>query len=115
MRLRLLNKAFSGIGWVASFSGCQLLCNLILTIILARLLSPEDYGVYALCLIVVNLLQVFSGLGINAAVIQIDSVDNIFFCHWIFFNLHAVLSSNASEYYCFVNFDFTIPYFWSKH
>ena len=79
MRLRLLNKAFSGIGWVASFSGCQLLCNLILTIILARLLSPEDYGVYALCLIVVNLLQVFSGLGINAAVIQIDSVDNIFF------------------------------------
>lgn len=40
------------------------------TIVLARLLSPSDYGVYAMALAVIALLELFQEYGLSSAIIQ---------------------------------------------
>ena len=51
--------------------------NIILNIILARLLAPEDYGVLAILNVFVVLAQVISQNGINNALIQKDNPDHL--------------------------------------
>ena len=65
----MLNKSLSGIGWVTGFSLAQLVANVLLTMILARLLSPEEFGSYALCLVIISFLQIFAQMGTGAAVV----------------------------------------------
>lgn len=51
------------------------LIGVISTIVLARLLTPDDFGVVALALLVLGLAVVFLDLGINVAVIQRSGLD----------------------------------------
>lgn len=44
--------------------------NLLLTAILARILTPEDYGVVAVTTVFTNFFSIFADMGIGAAVIQ---------------------------------------------
>lgn len=50
--------------------------QLFIQIILARLLSPNDFGMLALVLVFINLAQVFIQSGFNTALIQKEEVDN---------------------------------------
>lgn len=57
--------------------------NLLLTAILARILTPEDYGVVAVTTVFTNFFSIFADMGIGTAVIQnkeltVDDTDNIF-------------------------------------
>lgn len=59
------------------------LINLILTAILARILTPEDYGIVAVTTVFTNFFNVFADMGIGTAVIQDkelseDDINNIF-------------------------------------
>ena len=56
--------------------GTQLV-NIVLNIILARLLAPEDYGVLAILNVFVVLAQVISQNGINNALIQKENPDEL--------------------------------------
>lgn len=51
--------------------------NVVLNIILARLLSPEDYGVLAILSVFIVLAQVISQNGINNALIQKENPDDL--------------------------------------
>ncbi|MGK0173947.1 MAG: O-antigen/teichoic acid export membrane protein [Ulvibacter sp.] len=66
----LKEKAIKSIRWTTAgaliFTAIQFLQN----IILARLLEPEDFGIMALVLVVVGLVQPFFDLGLSAAIIQ---------------------------------------------
>lgn len=44
--------------------------NLLLTVILARLLSPEDYGVVAVATVFTGFFSVFADMGLGAGIIQ---------------------------------------------
>lgn len=44
--------------------------TLIMTIVLARLLTPADFGLFALALVVVNLFDYVKDLGVGAALVQ---------------------------------------------
>ena len=60
----------TGLGWTAGSFGGMRLIAFAQTIILARLLSPADFGAFAMASLSVSLAQVFSGLGLAQAVIQ---------------------------------------------
>ena len=49
--------------------------NFIIGIVLARLLSPSDYGVYSILLIFINIGQTVVVAGLNSALIQRTDVD----------------------------------------
>jgi O-antigen/teichoic acid export membrane protein len=68
--MSLKDKILHGILWV-SISGILLkFINFTVTIILARLLEPQDFGLVAIALIVVNFFEIFHDLGIRPALIH---------------------------------------------
>jgi len=59
-----------GVLWVSLSTGSLKIINVIIGIILARLLEPEDFGLVALALIAVNFFEMFRDLGIGSALIH---------------------------------------------
>lgn len=70
-------KTISGLFWAfAEKIGTQLI-GLVVSIILARLLMPEEYGVISVVFVFINLCSVFVDSGFARALIQKDNVDDI--------------------------------------
>lgn len=63
-------KMFKGVFWSAVERYSGTLMSLIVSIVLARLLRPEDYGVVAIVLVIIGFLNIFSSMGIGPAIIQ---------------------------------------------
>lgn len=59
----------------------------LVTLVLARILSPSDYGVVALITVVVTMLEVFSTRGYNQALIQKEEVDHLDYSTVFFINM----------------------------
>lgn len=74
---------------------------LLVQIILARILSPSDYGTIALLLVFINILQVFVDSGLGNALIQKKEADDLDFSTIFLFNcvlclvLYALLAIAA--------------------
>lgn len=49
--------------------------NLVIQIILARILAPEDFGSLAIILAIVNFLAIFVQSGLATAIVQKNDVD----------------------------------------
>jgi len=65
-------KVVSAIGWSTGIKvGFQML-TWAMTLLVVRILSPDDYGLVALSQVVINLLWVFSNLGLGDALVQRD-------------------------------------------
>ena len=63
-------RVASGLAWTAgTFAGIRLL-GMAQTVILARLLSPSDFGTYAMVSIATGTLHLLTGIGVGEAVIQ---------------------------------------------
>jgi PST family polysaccharide transporter len=64
------NRTLSGLLWTSLGTGAQAVLQLVVLAILARLLTPADFGLAAAALVVVGFSAVFSQLGIGPAVVQ---------------------------------------------
>ena len=104
----MLNKSLSGIGWVTGFSLAQLVANVLLTMILARLLSPEEFGSYALCLVIISFLQIFAQMGTGAAVIQAQDANNEFLSSGLSITLIASITVTILTVIAVLLYDLTI-------
>ena len=60
---------------------------LIVSVVLARILSPEDYGTIALITVFINILNVFVDSGLGTALIQKKDADNIDFSSVFYTNI----------------------------
>ena len=60
----------SGSAWIISVRWSLRLLGLISTIVLARLLTPADYGIVAIASMIVGLVEIFSRAGLGSAVIR---------------------------------------------
>lgn len=70
----LRKRTLSGVAWnVLGTSGHRLSAG-ILTIVLARLLGPEEFGVVAAALIVIGFAQIFTSLGVGPALVQVPTL-----------------------------------------
>jgi PST family polysaccharide transporter len=66
----LTKSTLSGFAWQYTSFISQALLQLIVLAVLARLLSPEDFGVLGLAMIFVGFAALFSQLGVGPALIQ---------------------------------------------
>lgn len=77
---------FSNFFWrFAERCGAQLV-TLIVSVVLARILSPDDYGTVALITVFTNIMQVFVDSGLSTALIQKKDADDLDFSSVFYFN-----------------------------
>lgn len=80
------NKVASNFLWrFAERCGAQIV-SFVVSIILARILVPEDYGTVALVTVFTTILQVFVDSGLGTALIQKKDADDLDFSSVFFFN-----------------------------
>lgn len=70
--------------------GAQLV-TLIVSIVLARILTPEDYGTVALVTVFTTIMQVFVDSGLGTALIQKKDADDLDFSSVFYFNFAICL------------------------
>jgi O-antigen/teichoic acid export membrane protein len=68
--MSLTRKTTRGIFWVAFSNILIKVINFMITVILARLLDPEHFGLVSLGLVVVNFFEIFRDMGIGTALIH---------------------------------------------
>ena len=66
----------SSVGWKILERGGASLVSLVVQIVMARLLSPEQFGALAVMLVFINLGNVFVQSGLNTALVQSPGVDD---------------------------------------
>jgi len=74
----------------AERSGAQIV-SFIVSIVLARILTPNDYGTIAIVTIFINILQVFVDSGMGNALIQKKDADDLDFSSVFYFNFVTCL------------------------
>lgn len=67
----------NGFFWIFMERICAQGVTFVVSVLLARLLFPEDYGLIAIAQIFINIANVFVSHGLNTALIQKDDVDDI--------------------------------------
>lgn len=85
--MSLREKAITGAVWnaISRFSSYGL--EFIIGVILARILSPEDFGIIASITVIIAFLEVFINSGYSQALIRQKEFDNISFSTVFWFNL----------------------------
>lgn len=68
--MSLRNKTFRGILWASSTNLAMRILNLSISMILARLLMPSDFGLMSLTLTIINTFDIIREFGIGQAIIQ---------------------------------------------
>ena len=81
------NKILSGVFWKFMERMLAQMVSMVVAIVLARLLSPSDYGTIALVTIFITIANVFISDGFGASLIQKKDADNIDFSTVFFFNI----------------------------
>lgn len=81
------SKIFSGLIWKFGERITAQLISLLVSIILARLLSPDEYGAVAIVMIFITLANVFVSSGFGNALIQKKDADNLDFSSVFYINI----------------------------
>jgi O-antigen/teichoic acid export membrane protein len=66
----LVKQSVVGVVWTSLAMGAQSVLQLVALIVLARLLSPNEFGVFAAALVVLGISSIFSELGVGPAIVQ---------------------------------------------
>lgn len=74
-RQNLTQQAVSGLLWASSGTVAHALLQAMTMVVLARLLSPQDFGLLGAALVVVGISAVFSQMGIGPALVQLSKLE----------------------------------------
>jgi PST family polysaccharide transporter len=66
----MTNRTLSGLFWTSLATGANVVLLLLVVMVLARLLSPADFGLAAAALMVMGFTAIFSECGVGPAVVQ---------------------------------------------
>ena len=83
MKLNFRKELISGVIYTGIGKYSSLLISLIITAILARLLSPNDFGIIAIATVIITFFNLISEIGIAPAIVQYkelskEDISNIF-------------------------------------
>ena len=81
------NSIVTNVIWRLAESWCAQLISLVVSIILARLLLPNDYGTVAIVTVFISILNVFVDSGLGNALIQKKDADELDFSTVFYFNV----------------------------
>lgn len=62
------------VAWVGLEKFGQAICQIAVLAVLGRLLSPEDFGLVAVALVVVNIVTILSEVGVGPAIVQREAL-----------------------------------------
>src|SRR5712692_8260151 len=72
--MSLRKQTFSGVRWTTSSSLGRALLQVLQVAILARLLTPADFGLVAVVAALMAILQIFSDAGVSNAIIHYQAI-----------------------------------------
>ena len=84
-------NVFDGVRWSAVGTWGGQLIQLLVTVVLARILVPEDYGLLAMAVVFTGFLAIFKTMGFDKVVIQQESISDALL-HSLFW-LNVVVSA----------------------
>ena len=90
----LRNSAINGVFWLVIQSIFTKLIYFFITIWLARILIPADFGIVAICILVINIFNMLVDFGISSAIVQSKEENKILsvgFWLTIIFGICAVI------------------------
>ncbi len=70
VRRGLAKRSVVGAFWTALSMGALAVAEIIALVVLARLLTPNDFGLYAAALVIIKFSAIFSSLGVAPAIVQ---------------------------------------------
>lgn len=70
----LTSRSLGAVLWLISGTGLKILIQLVQTIILARLLTPKDFGLMGAALIIVKFIEQYP-IGIGPAIVQLPTLE----------------------------------------
>jgi len=114
------HKSIKGIKWVGIGETIVRFLHVAATIILARLLGPEIFGSFAICLICFRLMNSIGDLGFSAVIVQkkkvesnqLDSILVLCFVFCVISTLFIYFSANIVEaFFKYENLSNSIRYF----
>ena len=71
----LKNKAVLGVFWVGSTKVLSQAISWVSTLLVIRILTPDDYGLMGMALVFVGFIHIFNEMGLGAAIIQKQEID----------------------------------------
>lgn len=83
----LKQKTISGLFWRFAERCSSQIISFVVSIILARLLTPDDYGLIGLITVFINILLVFAQSGLGNALVQRKNIDDTEFSTVFYFSL----------------------------
>ncbi len=101
----LKEKAFIGTFWTSFSKMNGVLVNFLKTIILARILTPNDFGVFGVSMLVVSMIESISQFGIQQSIINkqketekyLNSAWTLQFCRGIIISIILIVLSKYAE------------------
>jgi teichuronic acid exporter len=88
----------SGVFWVAATKALAQAITWLITIVVVRLLSPQDYGLMGMAVLFTSFLLLFNDLGLGAAIIQDADLDDDRLAHL----RSAILSINVILFFSLI-------------
>jgi len=85
--MSLKQKTISGVAWNGVGNVARQILQLLSMVVMARFLSPEDFGVYAILMIFVTFMQIFASMGTSQVVIHLDNPSQRMLSSIFFFNV----------------------------
>lgn len=84
-----LKKQFThGVLYNAAAKYSGIIIQLVVTAILARLLSPHEFGIIAICTVAIAFFQQFTDMGIGIAIVQRQDLSSIDYNHLFSFSIY---------------------------
>lgn len=96
--MSLTHRTVKGIGWSSGSQVIYVLFQFVISAILARLLTPADFGLQAMVLVFTNVILLFRDLGLNAAIIQRKDLteEHISSSFWLYLMMGILLTVGLS-------------------
>jgi len=72
----LTHRTLGSLFWMFSGAGVQAVLRIIVLAVLARLLTPADFGLVSIALVVIGFVEFFSLLGVGPAIVQREQIED---------------------------------------
>jgi O-antigen/teichoic acid export membrane protein len=100
MSINVKNEVISGIKWNFIGEFGHYIIHFIVSLVLARLLTPEDFGLYGMLLIFTAISIVFMQSGLGAALIQKKDATNADFSTVFYYNVGVSVICYIILFFC---------------
>ena len=72
----LARRTVVGVLWTGLSKGAEEVLQLVGLVVLARLLSPGEFGLFAATMVVIKFSAIFAGIGVAPAIVQRPSLED---------------------------------------